>query len=92
MLVRSVFNGVDSVKSAQFVSVTSLIIQKISVFTIDSTILSFSALSNITLLYLTILQSNGWINIYLAFLLSLTTDDDHIDSLHGHYSNVKRGM
>ena len=45
MLVRSVFNGVDSVKSAQFVSVTgtSLIIQKISVFTIDSTILSFSA-------------------------------------------------
>ena len=78
MLVRSVFNGVDSVKSAQFVSVTSLIIQKISVFTIDSTIpvLSFSALSN----------------IYFAFLLSLTTDDDHIDSLHGHYSNVKRGM
>ena len=47
MLVRSVFNGVDSVKSAQFVSVTSLIIQKISVFTIDSTILSFSALSSI---------------------------------------------
>lgn len=76
MLVRSVFNGVDSVKSAQFVSVTSLIIQKISVFTIDSTILSFSALSS----------------IYFAFLLSLTTDDDHIDSLHGHYSNVKRGM
>ena len=69
MLVRSVFNGVDSVKSAQFVSVTSLIIQKISVFTTNSTILSFSALSN----------------IYFAF-------DDHIDSLHGHYSNVKRGM
>ena len=73
MLVRSVFNGVDSVKSAQFISVTSLIIQQISVFTIDSTILSFSALSN----------------IYFAFLLSLTTDDDHIDSLHSKYSNVK---
>ena len=68
MLVRSVFNGVDSVKSAQFVSVTSLIIQKISVFTIDSTILSFSALSS----------------IYFGFLLSPTTDDDHIGSLHGH--------
>ena len=79
MLVRSVFNGVDSVKSAQFISVTSLNVQQISVFTIDSTVLSFSALSTVS-------------SVYFAFLLSLTTDDDHIDTLHGHYSNVKRGM